>query len=145
VMFCLSKGLCAPVGSMLCGAKDFVSEARRNRKQVGGGMRQVGILAAAGIVALKTMIERLAEDHANAQRLAEGLRDNPGIEIETVAPQTNMVYFHLRPSVKLTQAQVIEQMKRRGMLVDFRLVTHYWITSADVDKVLAAFSEVLSA
>ena len=145
VMFCLSKGLCAPVGSMLCGTKDFIAEARRNRKQVGGGMRQVGILAAAGIVALKTMIERLAEDHANARRLEEGLRNNPGIEIETVAPQTNMVYFHLKPSVKLTQAQVIEQMKRRGMLVDFRLVTHYWITSADVDKVLAAFREVLSA
>ena len=145
VMFCLSKGLCAPIGSVLCGAKDFIAEARRNRKQVGGGMRQVGILAAAGIVALETMIDRLADDHANARRLAEGLREIPGIELDTAAPQTNMVYFHLKSNVKLTPVQVVEQMKRRGMLVDFRLVTHYWITAADVEKVLAAFREVLSA
>ncbi len=144
VMFCLSKGLCAPVGSMLCGTKDFIAEARRNRKQVGGGMRQVGILAAAGIVALETMTDRLADDHANAKLLAVGLLDIPGIEVDTVAPKTNMVYYHLKPSVTVTPAQVIEQMKRRGMLVDFRLVTHYWITTADVDKVLAAFREIMS-
>jgi threonine aldolase len=143
VMFCLSKGLCAPVGSMLCGTKDFIAEARRNRKQVGGGMRQVGILAAAGIMALETMVERLAEDHANARRLAQGMRNISGIELDTTAPMTNMVYFHLNPPVTLTPTQLIEQMKRRGMLVDLRLVTHYWISAVDVDKVLDAFREVL--
>jgi len=149
VMFCLSKGLCAPVGSILCGSRDFIAEARRYRKQVGGGMRQAGILAAAGIVALETMIERFEDDHANARRLADGLREIPGIEVDAGSPRTNMVYFNLAPGVRFTAAEIAAQMKPRGIVVDaesarrFRLVTHYWIDATDIEKVAAAFREVL--
>ncbi|HCA78738.1 MAG TPA: low-specificity L-threonine aldolase [Bacteroidetes bacterium] len=144
-MICLSKGLCAPIGSLLAGSRKFIAEARRNRKLVGGGMRQVGVLAATGLLALKTMIERLAEDHANARRLAEGLRGIPGIELETPAPQTNMVYFRFAQSGKLDAAEIVEQMRKRGILADVRLVTHRWISSEDVDKVVVAFREVMKA
>lgn len=144
-MICLSKGLCAPIGSLLAGSRAFIAEARRNRKLVGGGMRQVGVIAAAGLLALKTMIERLAEDHANARRLAEGLQGIPGIELETPTPRTNMVYFRLSQSVKLTTAEMVEHMRKRGILADLRLVTHHWISSGDVDKVLVAFKEVMRA
>ena len=143
VMLCLSKGLCAPVGSVLCGTKEFIAEARRNRKQVGGGMRQVGVLAATGIVALKSTVQRLADDHANARRLADGLRSIPGIVLETEKPETNMVYFHLAPAAKVTPAEMLDQLKQRGILADLRLVTHYWVSAADVDRVLAAFAEVM--
>ncbi len=149
VMFCLSKGLCAPVGSVLCGPKDFIAEARRFRKQVGGGMRQVGVLAAAGLVALESLIERLDDDHAHAKQLADSLREIPGIELDPGGPQTNMVYFNLAPHVKLTAPEIVERMKPRGIVLDpedtrrFRLVTHYWITAQDVEKVVAAFREVL--
>jgi threonine aldolase len=149
VMFCLSKGLCAPVGSVLCGSRDFIGEARRCRKMVGGGMRQAGVLAAAGLVALESMIERFEDDHAHARRLADGLRDIPGIELDPGGPQTNMVYFNLGPGVKLGVPEVVEWMKSRGIILDsegprrFRLVTHYWISAADVDKVIAAFREIL--
>ncbi|MCX6135077.1 MAG: low-specificity L-threonine aldolase [Ignavibacteriales bacterium] len=143
VMLCLSKGLCAPIGSMLCGTKEFIAEARRNRKQVGGGMRQVGVVAAPGIVALKTAIQRLEEDHANARRLADGLRGIPEIVLETESPQTNMVYFHLAPSAKVTVPHMLDRLKERGILADLRLVTHYWITAKDVEKVLAAIAEVM--
>jgi threonine aldolase len=97
VMVCLSKGLCAPVGSVLAGSAAFVAEARRNRKLMGGGMRQAGVLAAAGIVALQSMVDRLADDHANARVLAEGLAVLPGIFVELEAVQTNMVYAGTKP------------------------------------------------
>lgn len=100
VMFCLSKGLCAPVGSVLCGSADFIYEARRARKVVGGGMRQAGILAAAGIVALEQMTGRLAEDHARARRLAEGLAQIPGVQVGPV--YTNIFYFWLTEDVPLS-------------------------------------------
>jgi threonine aldolase len=151
MMFCLSKSLCAPVGSVLCGPNDFIAEARRYRKQVGGGMRQAGIIAAAGIVALETMIERLDDDHANARRLADGLRQIPGLSLDPYPPPTNMVYFDLVPPVTLTAAQVVELIRPRGIVLDtdgprrFRLVTHFWITAEDVDKTVGAFREVLSA
>jgi threonine aldolase len=145
VMFCLSKGLCAPVGSVLCGSKDFIAEALRQRKMVGGGMRQAGVLAAAGLLALETMVDRLEEDHRNARRLADGLRELPGILLETETPQTNMVYFHLSSSVKKTFPEVRAQMQQRGILVDPRLVTHYWIDSKDIEKVIHAFRDVLHA
>jgi len=151
VMFCLSKGLCAPVGSVLCGPKDFIAAARRYRKQVGGGMRQVGVLAAAGLVALETMIEHFEDDHANARRLADELREIPGIEVDAGSPRTNMVYFNLAPAVKLTAAEIAAQMRPRGIMLDaedtrrFRLVTHYWINAIDIEKVVAAFREVLRA
>ena len=143
VMFCLSKGLCAPVGSILCGSRYFIDEALRQRKQVGGGMRQAGILAAAGILALETMVDRLEEDHRNARLLADGLRELPGIILETEIPQTNMIYFHLSPSVKKTFPEIKTQMKQRGILMETRLVTHYWINAKDVEKVLRDFRDVM--
>ncbi len=100
VTFCLSKGLGAPVGSIICGTRKFVEQAHRNRKVLGGGMRQVGVLAAAGIVALDEMIDRLADDHANAEALAEGLAGMPGIEVEPVAVRTDIVFFRIvRPDM----------------------------------------------
>ena len=149
VMFCLSKSLCAPVGSVLCGPKDFIAEARRYRKMVGGGMHQAGIIAATGIVGLETMVKRLEDDHAAARLLADGLRTIPGIELDPHTPQTNMVYFNFAPEVTLSAAQVAAAMRPRGILLDWegprrsRLVTHYWITSADIEKVVAALREVL--
>ena len=101
VTFCLSKGLGAPVGSVLCGSRDFVAKARRIRKQLGGGMRQAGILAAAGIVALESMIDRLAEDHQRAIYLAEKLKSVPNIAVRENSPQTNMVFIDLRNLSKI--------------------------------------------
>jgi len=143
VMFCLSKGLCAPVGSVLCGSKEFIAEALRQRKQVGGGMRQAGVLAAAGILALETMVDRLEEDHKNARKLADGMRTIPGIVLDTQTPQTNMLYFHLSPSTKKTFPEIKLQMRQRGILVEPRLVTHYWISASDIEKVIHSFREVL--
>jgi len=97
VSFCLSKGLSAPVGSLVCGSADFVRQARRQRKVLGGGMRQAGVLAAAGIVALETMVDRLAEDHTNARRLAGGLAVLPGIVLDPARIQTNIVIWELAP------------------------------------------------
>ena len=148
VMFCLSKGLGAPIGSLLCGPQDFIAEARRHRKQVGGGMRQVGVIAAAGIVALESMIERLDDDHANARWLADGLRALPGIELDAGTPQTNMVYFNLAATVNLSDEAMAEHMKANGVWLygearRYRLVTHCWVTRDDVEKVVKALSAVL--
>ncbi len=150
VMFCLSKGLSCPAGSLLCGPVDFIAEARRYRKMVGGGMRQVGVLAAAGLVALESMIERLDDDHANARRLADGLRDLPGLDLDDGAPHTNMVYFTLNQSAKVGARALIAHAWSRGILIEggydggrFRLVTHCWVTPQDVDKVIAMVREVL--
>ncbi len=149
VMFCLSKGLCAPVGSVLCGPRDFIAEARRYRKQVGGGMRQVGVLAAAGLIALEHMIERLDDDHAHARELAEGLSTVPGLELDTRAPKTNMVYFNLAASAPLQPLELTRRLHERGIILDceggrrFRLVTHYWVSGEDVAKVTGAFREAL--
>jgi threonine aldolase len=148
VTFCLSKGLCAPVGSVLCGTKEFIHQAHRVRKQLGGGMRQAGIIAAAGIVALETMIDRLAEDHTRARNLAEGLSENPGIVLDDM-PATNMIFFNLADSVKLGYEEIEAKMKERGVLVHatgerrFRLVTHYWIDDAGVEKTVAAFRHAI--
>jgi len=150
VTFCLSKGLAAPVGSVLCGSADFIKKARKTRKHLGGGMRQAGILAAAGIVALETMVDRLAEDHARARYLAEGLSEIPGILLDPGSPATNMIFFTLADSIKFTPAQIMNKMKERGILTDacgprrFRLVTHVWIDDKAADKTAAAFREVLS-
>jgi threonine aldolase len=149
VMFCLSKGLSAPVGSMLCGSRAFIEEARRYRKQVGGAMRQVGVLAAAGIVALEVMVDRLAEDHALARALAEGLRRVPGLLLDEGAPLTNMVYFSLAPSVKLTDSAFVDRLRDRGVLVlldeprRFRLVTHAWISREDIPRAVGAIRDVI--
>jgi threonine aldolase len=149
VTFCLSKGLCAPVGSVLCGSQEFIRKALRLRKMLGGGMRQTGILAAAGIVALERMTERLAEDHARAKKLAEGLKQVPGLALDAGTPATNMVFLSLTPEVQSTTAEVIDGLKRRGVLIGaegerhFRLVTHYWIDDAGIEKAVAEFRDVL--
>lgn len=155
VMFCLSKGLAAPVGSMLVGDADFITEARRVRKLFGGGMRQVGVLAAAGIVALTTMVERLVEDHRRAKRLAEGLAELPGVILDPERIQTNIVVFRLaRPDLPgdghvPPNARFLAAMKDHGVLCgafgkeEVRMVTHHHITDPDVDHALAAARTVL--
>jgi threonine aldolase len=149
VTFCLSKALCAPVGSVLCGSRAFITRAHRIRKQLGGGMRQAGVLAAAGIVALETMIERLAEDHERARKLADGLARIPGLVIDA-RPATNMVFISLaEDTAPLTASQVVERLAERGVKIGkaghntFRLVTHYWIDDEAVERAVAAFGEVL--
>lgn len=149
VSICLSKGLCAPVGSVLVGSKEFIAKAHRIRKQLGGGMRQAGVLAAAGIVALEKMVDRLAEDHAHARRLADGLAALPWLTLEMGTPYTNMIFAKLRPGTGLTANQVAGRLDERGVRVGaldpdgFRLVTHYWISDNDVDCTIEAFKEVL--
>lgn len=149
VTFCLSKGLCAPVGSVLCGSTDFIRRARRARKQLGGGMRQAGVIAAAGIVALEQMVDRLGEDHARAQRLADGLRPLQGLELEFDPPASNMVYLRLDPETGITTEDLV-----RGLAADqirlaprdayrMRLVLHYWITDEAVDRLVAGVERVL--
>jgi threonine aldolase len=150
VQFCLSKGLSAPVGSVIVGSADFVQEARRNRKIVGGGTRQAGIIAAAGIVALEQMVDRLADDHANARRLAEGLAEIPGVAIAPSVVQTNIIIFGLsNPSVSL--ADVVSGLAAEGVKMNtisptqFRAVTHYGIEHDDIDRALIAFRKVMGA
>jgi threonine aldolase len=148
VTFCLSKGLSAPVGSVLCGSSEFITRAHRIRKQLGGGMRQAGILAAAGIVALETMVERLAEDHKRAYFLAQGLSFLPWLVMDAGTPYTNMIFVSLADSYKADAKQVAEEMSKLGVRVGvtgkrrFRLVTHYWIDDSAVDKAILAFQEV---
>lgn len=150
VTFCLSKGLCAPVGSVLCGSREFIATARRYRKMLGGGMRQAGILAAAGLVALEQNIDRLAEDHRRAGLIAEGLARIPGIVFEMGLPTTNMVFPSLAPEVKLTTREVVERLSEQGVKIGvntsrrFRMVTHYWIDDAGVEQVIAGFSRLLT-
>jgi threonine aldolase len=146
VMFCLSKGLSAPVGSLLCGARAFIARARRVRKMLGGGMRQVGVVAAAGIVALETMIDRLAEDHANARYLAERLAELPGVELDPAAVETNIVVFTLRVG---TADEFLPRLAQAGVLATnfgprrIRLVTHYGIERRHIDEAVARLARVL--
>ncbi len=149
VMFCLSKGLAAPVGSMLCGPRAFIRRARFNRKMVGGGLRQVGVLAGAGIVALTAMVDRLAEDHANARRLAAGLAALPGLAIDRSAVQTNMVYARVtQPG--LTADALTEAAAAAGVLFAptdpqvVRLVTHYGIEEGDITTAIERIGRVLA-
>jgi threonine aldolase len=147
VMFCLSKGLCAPVGSLVCGAADFIVEARRSRKVVGGGMRQAGILAAAGIVALEQIADRVGEDHLRAKRLAEGLAEIPGVEVAPVA--SNILYFWLTEETSKTPDEVVAALAERRVLVlgriggRFRAVTHYWISDEDIEIAIEAVRAVI--
>ncbi len=149
VTFCLSKGLCAPVGSVLCGSKTFIEKARRIRKQLGGGMRQAGILAAAGLVALDKMSARLVEDHVRARRLARGLASIPGLILETPEPVTNMVFVGLADEVPFSAPEAIERLKKLGVRVGavgerrFRLVTHYWVDDEAIEITLDAFRCIL--
>jgi threonine aldolase len=149
VMFCLSKGLVAPVGSMLVGSQKFIKRARHLRKMLGGGMRQAGILAAAGLISLETMTARLGQDHVRAKILFEGLKQVRGLKLGA-SPQSNMVYFDLLDEVQLSVNQIVDEMKKRGVLVDwagprrFRLVTHYWVDDVGVEQTLEAFAQVLA-
>jgi threonine aldolase len=148
VMFCLSKGLVSPVGSMLVGTKKFINRARHLRKMLGGGMRQAGVLAAAGLISLEKMTGRLGQDHARAKNLFEGLKQVRGLKLEA-SPSSNMIYFDLADRITLTENQIIEEMKKYDVLVDwagprrFRLVTHYWVDDAGVEKAIKGFSEIL--
>jgi threonine aldolase len=149
VSFCLSKGLAAPVGSVVCGRREFITEARRARKLLGGGMRQAGVLAAAGIVALTEMVERLADDHANARKLAEGLAALPGLSIDPSQILTNIVYFGVNRD-GLTAGQLVKRLDDRGIRMlpvgaqRIRAVTHYHITAEDIAAALAVFAEILA-
>lgn len=150
VMFCLSKGLAAPIGSMLVGTHEFMARARHLRKMLGGGMRQVGVVAAAGIISLEKMVNRLADDHVRAKRLADGLRQVQGLVVDQESPYTNMVYLNLADEVAIDSKRVIETMEKLGLLVDaeharrFRLVTHYWIDDNAVERTISAFQEALN-
>ncbi len=150
VAFCLSKGLCAPVGAMLVGDADFIRRARRVRKGLGGGMRQAGILAAAGLVALREMTCRLHEDHANARRLAEGLATIPGLEVRMDRLHINMVFLRLADTVPFSTSDIAACLRQKNIYVEgqdarwFRLVTHYWIRPSHIDEVVAAFREALA-
>jgi threonine aldolase len=135
---------------VLCGSKEFINEALRIRKQLGGGMRQVGVLAAAGIVALEEMVDRLIEDHQRAERLADVLASIPGVSLDKGSPNTNMVYIELDPSLGLSAEICAERLKAQGVLAGitgprhFRLVCHYWISDEDIPKVASAMKKALS-
>jgi threonine aldolase len=148
VSICLSKGLAAPVGSVVAGNTDFISEARRNRKVVGGGMRQAGILAAAGIVALTEMVDRLADDHENARKLAEGLANIEGLFVDLDLVFTNIVYVDVTKK-EMTSQILAERLHSRGVRLlsigpnRLRAVTNYHVASSDIDYALNIFLEVL--
>ncbi len=148
VTFCLSKGLSAPVGSLLCGTRAFVEAARRKRKMLGGGMRQAGVLAAAGIVALEQMVPRLAEDHAHARRLAEALQGFPGIRVNLARVQTNIVMIDCASPE--TAAEIVDWLAAEGIKAHVsgtarvRLVTHRGVTSEDIAYTVAALPRVLA-
>ena len=149
VSFCLSKGLSAPAGSMLCGNKDFIEKARRNRKALGGGMRQAGVLAAAGLVALEKMTDRIIDDHNNARALAEGILNIDGIRINLDRVKTNIIYFSL-DHPKVGGALLLEKMAEKNIHFFelgpswFRLVTHAGVSKDDVDDVVGEFERILS-
>jgi threonine aldolase len=150
VMFCLSKGLSSPIGSILVAPKKFIARARHVRKMLGGGMRQVGIIAAAGLISMEKMTKRLGEDHERAKRLADGLRNIKGMVLDEGAPPTNMVYFNLAEHVPFDEKVICEKISQYGILVDwasprrFRLVTHYWVDEDAVGKTIEAFRNVLN-
>lgn len=152
ISFCLSKGLCAPVGSLLVGSCDFIQQAYRIRKSLGGGMRQVGVLAAAGLIALHKMSQRLHEDHATACLLAEGLAQNPYIKLDVSRVQTNLILLELAESAPLSSSELSARLKAdHNILIAaypgsrrIRLVTHYWITPEKVEQVLDAVSKILA-
>jgi threonine aldolase len=144
VTFCLSKGLSAPMGSLLCGDRDFIARARRNRRMVGGGLRQAGIVAAAGIRALEEMTNRLADDHANARHLAEGLAKIPGIEADPSLVQTNILFWK---HATIDSAKLAQELRLRGVLSSMvhgriRMLTHYGIEREDIDRALDVIQEV---
>jgi threonine aldolase len=147
ITFCLSKGLSAPVGSVICGSKEFIAKAHRIRKQLGGGMRQAGVLAAAGIVAMENVVSQLKDDHRRAKKLAEGLAKIPFINIDLANQHTNMVYFTLTDDAPITIKEFIEKTAEQGLLIGgrdrFRMVTHLWITDQAVEDAVQIVKDVL--
>ncbi len=147
--FCFSKGLGAPIGSMVCSSREVIKEGRRLRKRLGGGMRQVGVIAAAARVALERGVERLAEDHANARRLAEGLAQLAPEAVDVDGVETNMVYLNLAPFGRQAP-EVSDALRAEGVLTigfpgaAMRLVTHRDVSSADLDRALDALRRVLA-
>ena len=150
VSFCLSKALSAPVGSLLCGSKEFIYRAHRVRKKLGGGMRQAGILAAAGIVALEQMIDRISEDHRRAKELAIGLSKIQGIELDIQNQHTNMVFFNLSDDLPIEIDDFVTGLRQQNILIGhvkgrrFRMVTHYWIEDSAIYKTIEVMKEFLS-
>lgn len=149
VSFCLSKGLAAPVGSVVCGTSEFIAKARRARKIVGGGMRQAGVIAAAGIVALQEMVERLADDHANAGRLAQGIAEIPGLGVDPLYIKTNIVYFDVTKDGLMAE-DLVKQLDSEGVRMlplgprTIRAVTQYHISADDIQHTLSTMSKVMS-
>lgn len=149
VTFCLSKGLCAPVGSVLCGSQEFISRARRFRKQLGGGMRQAGIIAAAGLVALETMTTRLVDDHRRARRLAEALNQLQGCSTNYGSYSTNMVFLRLSDDLSMDGEEMERLLAKQGVLAHavgertLRLVVHYWISDEAIDRVIAIIAGLI--
>jgi threonine aldolase len=149
VSFCLSKGLSAPIGSVLCGSQEFIAEARRIRKVLGGGMRQTGVIAAAGIVALDEMTKRLEEDHRNARRFAEGVAGIPGFTVDLEYVKTNIVFFDLTDDA-ISDEDVIARADEKGLKflslgpARFRMVTHYGISADDIEQALEVLKEIMS-
>ncbi len=149
VTFCLSKGLGAPVGSLLCGSKAFIAKAYRKRKMLGGAMRQIGIMAAAGIVALDQMVDRLAEDHANAKAFAQGLSQIAGISIEVNRIRSNLVFFELAPDAPIDAPELCRRAAANRVRMGaqgarrVRAVMHCWVTRAEVEQALQVISHAM--
>jgi threonine aldolase len=147
VTFCLSKGLCAPAGSVICGEKNFIQKAHRVRKMLGGGMRQAGVLAAAGVVALESMVDRLREDHFKARRLAETLVELPGISLDYETPATNMIFLRLNDDAPISGEALVPRFADKGIRISvsgngqMRLVIHYWIDEDALAQVTEAFRD----
>lgn len=148
VMFCLSKGLAAPVGSMVAGTKEFIEKARKNRKLMGGGMRQAGVLAAAGIIALEKMTKRLHVDHENAAHLADQLSRIPGVNVKANRLDINMVFFEMGPDV-IPEQKLIDYFLKNGIKIsgpedgEWRFVSNVNVTREDIDFVVEKFRECL--
>lgn len=149
VMFCLSKGLCAPIGSILAGSKDYIAKARKGRKLMGGGLRQVGILAAAGLVALKSMTKRLIDDHENALLLAAELSALPGIKVNLEDIHINMVFLNVSKA-NFNRETFVKDMFQKGIKInpeengEFRFVTNYWVTKDDIYYTVNAIKELMN-
>jgi threonine aldolase len=148
VTFCLSKSLCAPAGSVICGEKAFIQKAHRARKMLGGGMRQVGVLAAAGVVALESMVDRLREDHVRARRLAETIVELPGLSLDYETPATNMIFLKLEDEVPISGEDLVRRFADKGIKISassggqVRLVIHYWVDDGALAQITEAFRDI---
>ena len=148
VMFCLSKGMCAPVGSMLAGSRQFIERARKNRKLLGGGMRQAGILAAAGLIALEKMSKRLHIDHENARYLAKRLMEIPGIKLNFDDVRINMVFFDMKET-KISSEKLVKELFEKGIKINdaegglMRFVTNNDVSKEDIDYTIQCMKEIM--